>query len=31
VMSFDGDLATLVLKDVKIEQLRADDFDIYLG
>ena len=31
VMSFDHDLATLVLKDVKIEQLRADDFDIYLG
>lgn len=31
VMSFDGDLALLVLEDVKIRQLHADDFHIYFG
>ena len=31
VMSFDGALAILVLEDVKIRQLHADDFHIYFG
>ena len=31
VMSFDSARATLVLKDMKIEQLHADDFHIYFG
>ena len=30
-MEFDGGLAFLVLKDVKIEELQADDFHIYFG
>lgn len=31
VMPFDGDLALLVLEDVKIRQLHSDDFHIYFG
>jgi hypothetical protein len=30
-IAFDHDLAILVLKDVRIGQLHADDFDIYFG
>lgn len=31
VMAFDGDLAMLVLENVRVGQLRTDDFHIYVG